>query len=47
MRSSRLALAGLLATMAACSPRPGERWDFGMTHLDYVWDKFTVTSTLR
>lgn len=47
MRSSRFALAGLFATMAACSPRPGERWDFGMTHLDYVWDKFTVTSTLR
>lgn len=37
-------LAGLLA---ACGPTPGERWDFGMTHVDYIWDRFTWTRTLR
>lgn len=47
MRSSRLVLCLLPVALAACGPTPGERWDFGMTYVDYIWDKFTWTSTLR
>ena len=46
MRSKLLPLLGV-AMLAACGPSAGERWDFGMTHVDYIWDKFTWTRTLR